>query len=74
MQEDYAAFAKANKVLPMPEGYTAPKQIFANALRSLLIPRLIALWPLGVLLIIATTAAIWWRRRRRKQPLGSAKP
>lgn len=74
MQEDYAAFAKANKVLPMPEGYTAPKQIFANALRSLLIPRLIALSPLGVLLIIATAAAIWWRRRRRKQPLGSAKP
>jgi arylsulfatase/uncharacterized sulfatase len=74
MQEDYAAFAKANKVLPMPEGYTAPKQIFANAFRSLLIPRLIALWPVGVLLIIATTAAIWWRRRRRKQPLGSAKP
>ncbi|MBP6441117.1 MAG: arylsulfatase, partial [Sphingorhabdus sp.] len=45
MQRDYAAFAKANNVLPMPEGYTAPKQIFANALRNLLIPRLLALWP-----------------------------
>ena len=70
MQQDYAAFAKANKVLPMPEGYTAPKQIFANALRTLLIPRLFALWPAGVLLLMATAAAIWWRRRRR----GFARP
>ena len=70
MQQDYAAFAKANKVLPMPEGYTAPKQIFANALRTLLIPRLFALWPAGVLLLMATAAAIWRRRRRR----GFARP
>jgi arylsulfatase/uncharacterized sulfatase len=64
MQTDYAAFAKANNVLPMPDGYTAPKQIFANALRTLLIPRLIALWPVGALLVMATAAVIWWRRRR----------
>jgi arylsulfatase/uncharacterized sulfatase len=64
MQIDYAAFAKANNVLPMPDGYTAPKQIFANALRTLLIPRLIALWPVGGLLLMATAAVIWWRRRR----------
>jgi arylsulfatase/uncharacterized sulfatase len=64
MQSDYAAFAKANNVLPMPDGYTAPKQIFANALRTLLIPRLIALWPVGGLLLMATAAIIWWRRRR----------
>jgi arylsulfatase A-like enzyme len=66
MQSDYAAFAKANNVLPMPDGYTAPKQIFANALRTLLIPRLIALWPVGGLLLMATAAVIWWRRRRRR--------
>jgi arylsulfatase/uncharacterized sulfatase len=66
MQTDYAAFAKANNVLPMPDGYTAPKQIFANALRTLLIPRLIALWPAGALLVIATAAFVWWRRRRRR--------
>ena len=65
MQEDYAAFAKANKVLPMPEGYTAPDQIFANAIRTMLIPRLLKLWPLGALLVVAT--AVWfWRRRRRR--------
>jgi len=65
MQNDYVAFAKANNVLPMPEGYTAPKQIFANALRTLLIPRLLKLWPLGALLAVAIAAAIWWRRRRQ---------
>ncbi len=66
MQSDYAAFAKANNVLPMPDGYTAPKQILANALRTLLIPRLIALWPVGGLLLIATATLVWWRRRRRR--------
>jgi hypothetical protein len=65
MQSDYAAFAKANQVLPMPEGYTAPDQIFANALRTLLIPRLLELWPFaGAILVIAAAALIWWRRRR----------
>jgi len=64
MQRDYAAFAKANNVLPMPEGYTAPKQIFANALRNLLIPRLLALWPAGLLLVMVIATMIWWRRRR----------
>jgi hypothetical protein len=66
MQKDYAAFAKANKVLPMPEGYTAPDQIFENALRTLLIPRLLAMWPVGAALVMATAALIWWRRRRRR--------
>ena len=64
MQKDYVAFAKANQVLPMPEGYTAPKQIFANAMRTLLVPRLLQLWPLGALLGIAIATAILWRRRR----------
>ena len=64
MQKDYAAFAKANKVLRMPEGYTAPDQIFENALRTLLIPRLLRLWPVGAALMMATAALIWWRRRR----------
>jgi arylsulfatase/uncharacterized sulfatase len=64
MQKDYVAFAKANKVLPMPEGYTAPKQIFANAMRTLLFPRLLRLWPMGFLLLMTAAAVIWWRRRR----------
>jgi arylsulfatase/uncharacterized sulfatase len=74
MQKDYAAFAKANKVLPMPEGYTAPDQIFENALRTLLIPKLLAMWPVGAALVMATAALIWWRRRRRRLPKGLATP
>lgn len=66
MQDDYVAFAKANKVLSMPEGYTAPGQITANALRALLIPRLLKLWPVAAVLVIAIVALIWWRRRRRR--------
>ena len=64
MQKNYAAFAKANKVLSMPEGYTTPDQIFENALRTLLFPRLLRLWPMGVLLLMTAAAVIWWRRRR----------
>ena len=67
MQSDYAAFAKANQVLPMPEGYTAPDQIFANALRTLLIPRLLELWPAGAILVVALATLIRWRRRRAKR-------
>ncbi|MBC7521665.1 MAG: sulfatase-like hydrolase/transferase, partial [Sandarakinorhabdus sp.] len=40
MQADYAAYAAADQVLSMPPGYTAPKQIMANATRELLWPRL----------------------------------
>lgn len=61
---DYAAFAKVNNVLPMPDDYTAPKPIFANALRTLLIPRLLALSPVGAVTdgnsgydLVAQTAA-----------------
>jgi arylsulfatase/uncharacterized sulfatase len=74
MQKDYVAFAKANKVLPMPEGYTATDQIFENALRTLLIPRLLAMWPVGALLVMATAAVIWWRRRRRKRSPALTRP
>jgi hypothetical protein len=47
----------------MPAGYTAPKQIFANALRTLLVPRLLALWPYALGLLAALAALAWWRRR-----------
>lgn len=67
MQADYAAFAKADGVLPMPEGYSAPKQISANALRTLLVPRLLAALPylagLGGMLVVL----VWSVRRRRRQ-------
>lgn len=71
MQADYARFALANGVLPMPEGYTAPQQIFDNALRTLLIPRLLALLPYAAGLLLLASALVIWRRRR-KRPLSRA--
>ena len=65
MQADYADFAKTNGVLPMPEGYTAPQQIFENALHNLLIPRLLGLWPWALGLVAAVAAFLVLRKRRR---------
>ncbi|WP_246202878.1 arylsulfatase [Sphingomonas lacunae] len=66
MQADYNDWAKANGVLPMPEGYSAPKQIFDNALSNLLIPRLLALWPWVLALVAGIAGLVWWRRRRKR--------
>ncbi len=66
MQAQYAAYARADHVLAMPAGYQAPKQVEANALHDLLIPRLLRLlpWVVGALgLVIGGVFA--WRRRRR---------
>lgn len=65
MQDDYAAFAARDRVLPMPPGYTAPQQVQDNAMRELLIPRLLRLWPLAAGLIAVIAGLIFWRRRRR---------
>ncbi len=67
MQADYAAYARANGVLPMPDGYSAPDQIFENALRSLLVPRLLAAAPYLAGLAAMIGALAWWMRKRRRQ-------
>lgn len=67
MQADYAAYAKANGVLPMPEGYSAPKQIFENALRTLLVPRLLALAPYLAGFFGLVAGLLLWVRRRRSR-------
>lgn len=67
MQADYARWAETNGVLPMPEGYSAPKQIFDNALSNLLIPRLLALWPWALGLVAAIGGLIWWRRKQTRR-------
>lgn len=64
MQADYAAYAKANGVLPMPEGYSAPQQILENALRTLLIPRLLAMAPYLAGFLGLLGGLVWWGRRR----------
>ncbi|MCM0001266.1 MAG: sulfatase-like hydrolase/transferase [Erythrobacter sp.] len=63
MQAEYAAYAKADGVLAMPAGYSAPDQILAYATAELLVPRLLMLWP--YMLGLALVGGAWlWRRRR----------
>jgi arylsulfatase/uncharacterized sulfatase len=69
MKADYAAYARAERVLPMPIGYSAPQQVQDNARRERLEPRLRAFWPwlAGALgLVIGGTFA--WRRRKKSAP------
>ena len=72
MQADYTAFAKSNGVLPMPPGYSAPQQIFDNALDTLLVPRLLAVLPYLGGLAVLLGGLIWVWRRRRIKPVPSS--
>lgn len=65
MQAQYADYAKADRVLPMPDGYTAPKQIRDNAINELLVPRLLKLVPYALAILIAIGGLVMWRRRRK---------
>ena len=65
MKADYETFARDNHVLPMPKGYQALQQAQSNALRELLFPRLLKLWPAAALLVAAIAGLAWWRRTRR---------
>ncbi len=67
MQADYAAFARADQVLPMPDGYSAPQQVQDNALETLLLPRLLRLlpWVAGVVGLVVGAGVAWRRRLRR---------
>jgi arylsulfatase A-like enzyme len=62
MQAAWQRWARANRVLPMPPGYSAPRQIQANATRDLLpgrvAPILASLWLLAV--------GLWTGRRWRR--------
>jgi len=66
MQADYAAYAQANGVLPMPEGYEPIRQVHTNALVNVYVPRFKgpALVLLAVLAALAV-AAVYVRRRKR---------
>lgn len=66
MQKDYAAFARRDQVLTMPQGYQAPKQIKANAVRELLIPKLLRLFGWVAAGIVALVGLVYlWRRRKK---------
>ena len=63
MQADFAAYAKANGVLPMPAGYDPTWQVTFNSILTYWIPtyRTHAMVGLAGLVL---AAAWWWRRRR----------
>jgi len=61
MQAAWADWAKANKVLAMPAGYSAPAQIQANALRDLLAPRLAPIAAMLWLLLVGLWVGRRWR-------------
>ena len=60
MQADYQAYAQANGVLPMPQGYEPRKQVTINSLVNVYWPML----RLPSLLFLMALAAWWWYRRR----------
>lgn len=67
MQADYAAYARANGVLDMPEGYTADDQINENAFNNVMKPRLLRAAPwVAAVLAALIGAVVWWRRNRRR--------
>lgn len=72
MQADYARFAAANGVLDMPDGYTAPDQIFENAIRNLLLPRLLRIAPWVAALLFGFAALFVWRRQQRRLGFNAA--
>ena len=66
MQADYAKWAKANGVLPMPEGYDPIRQVIINSLVFVYWPRY--QWHLaGFGCLIVLGGFVFWRGRRQRQ-------
>jgi arylsulfatase/uncharacterized sulfatase len=64
MQADYAAYAKANGVLPMPEGYDPIQQVQINALINVYVPRFLRTGlPILAGLVLLVTVFVFLRRR-----------
>ena len=70
MQADYAAYAKANGVLPMPEDYDPIQQVQINAFVNVYLPRVqrTGLPILAAGLLLAAAFVLVRRRRRMQAP------
>ena len=62
MQAAWKRWAQANKVLPMPPGFSAQQQIFDNAMRDLMPARLAPIAAAFWLLLAGLWTARRWRR------------
>jgi hypothetical protein len=66
MQAQYAAYAQANGVLPMPEGYEPIWQVQVNAFFNVYVQRL--MWPVvWILFLLGFLAWGFWRRSGRRR-------
>jgi arylsulfatase/uncharacterized sulfatase len=66
MQADYAEYARANGVLPMPVGYDYMHQGQMYALKHVAIPKLKAIAPPLVAVIFLLVGVVVWRQRRKQ--------
>ena len=64
MQADYAAYARAHGVLPMPEGYQPTRQITLNSLRNYWLPTYRVH---GLVLLASLLAGAGWLLMQRRQ-------
>jgi arylsulfatase/uncharacterized sulfatase len=64
MQIEYAAWAKANGVLPMPDGYNPVKQVFINSIVNYWIP---TYWPHGVATVLGLLGLVIAFKRRTQR-------
>lgn len=69
LQAGYAAYAQANGVLELPEGYQIQRQVARNALK-----RQLELhgWKAALTLVVLCIAMVWWRRRARPKQMEQA--
>ena len=66
LQRDYAEYARANGVLPMPDGYDYMVQGQLYAVHHVLLPKLRAAMPATLSVLALLAGGLLWRRRRRK--------
>jgi len=66
LQQDYADYAQANNVLPMPEGYDPIEQVFINSMVNVYLPQL-KRWGIPALLLLIGGIYLLLRRRRRQR-------
>ncbi|MES2129056.1 MAG: arylsulfatase [Pseudomonadota bacterium] len=69
LQVDYAAYAKANGVLPMPKGYDYLAQGQLYAVQHVLLPRLKAAAPIVAAGVVLLGGILYWRRQQIKRRL-----